>query len=71
MTAVLALEQPELDTYFEVDPNAILVEGSSMGLVKGDRVTLRAWVGDADGLRNDAANAPPCIFREVSGISAN
>ena len=31
MTALLTLEQPDLDEYFEVDSKAILVEGSSMG----------------------------------------
>ncbi|MCI5801670.1 MAG: D-alanyl-D-alanine carboxypeptidase [Oscillospiraceae bacterium] len=41
MTALLALEQPDLDRYFPVDGRAILVEGSSMGLLPGDQVTLR------------------------------
>ena len=41
MTALLTLEQPDLDTYFTVDAKAILVEGSSMGLLPGDQVTLR------------------------------
>ena len=42
MTALLTLEQPELDQEFIVDPEAIRVEGSSMGLAEGDTVTLRA-----------------------------
>lgn len=58
MTALLALEQPELDREFVVDSAAIRVEGSSMGLQEGDTVTLRALAGGmltASG--NDAANA--------------
>ena len=58
MTALLTLEQPNLDQEFTVDPAAIQVEGSSMGLQKGDTVTLRALAGGmltASG--NDAANA--------------
>lgn len=58
MTALLTLEQPNLDEYFVVDSEAIKVEGSSMGLVEGDQVTLRAL---ASGMLlpsgNDAANA--------------
>ena len=45
MTALLTLEQPELDQEFIVDPEAIRVEGSSMGLAEGDTVTLRALAG--------------------------
>ena len=58
LTALITLEQPELDLYFTVDPNAILVEGSSMGLQQGDKVTLRILAAGmllASG--NDAANA--------------
>lgn len=58
MTALLTLEQPDVDTAFVVDSNAILVEGSSMGLQKGDTVTLRTLAAGmllASG--NDAANA--------------
>lgn len=58
MTAMLTLEQPDLDEYFTVDADAIRVEGSSMGLTEGDSVTLR---GLATGMLlasgNDAANA--------------
>ena len=42
MTALLTLEQPDLYQVFEVDGEAIKVEGSSMGLVEGDKATLRA-----------------------------
>lgn len=58
MTALLTLEQPNLDQEFVVDPAAIRVEGSSMGLQEGDTVTLRALAGGmltASG--NDAAGA--------------
>lgn len=58
MTALLTLEQTDLDTYFEVDAEAIRVEGSSMGLTEGDQVSLRALAGGmllSSG--NDAANA--------------
>ncbi len=58
MTAILTLEQEGLDDVFVVDPNAIIVEGSSMGLQVGDQVTLRtlAW-GMLLASGNDAANA--------------
>ncbi len=58
MTALLTLEQEGLDETFTVDPVAIQVEGSSMGLQEGDAVTLRALAGGmltASG--NDAAGA--------------
>jgi len=58
MTALLSLEQPGVDVEFEVDANAIKVEGSSMGLVEGDRVTLRTLAaGMLLPSGNDAANA--------------
>ncbi len=58
MTALLTLEQQGLDNEFEVDPQAIKVEGSSMGLVKGDKVTLRTLAaGMLLPSGNDAANA--------------
>ena len=58
MTAILTLEQPDLDEMFTVDANAIAVEGSSMGLTEGDSVSLRtlAW-GMLLSSGNDAANA--------------
>lgn len=56
--AMMALEQPDLDTYFTVDPDAIQVEGSSMGLQEGDSVSLYALVcGMLLPSGNDAANA--------------
>lgn len=58
MTALLTLEQPQLDQLFVVEDEDIRVEGSSMGLLGGDTVTLRALAGGmlmASG--NDAAQA--------------
>ena len=59
MTALVVLESGlDLDEYFTVDSNAIMVEGSSMGLQKGDRVTLRTLCyGMLLSSGNDAANA--------------
>ncbi len=58
MTALLVLEHGDLDTEFTVDADAIRVEGSSMGLQKGDTVTLRALLwGMLLASGNDAANA--------------
>ena len=58
MTAILTLEQEDLDEAFVVDPSAIKVEGSSMGLQEGDQVTLRTLVwGMLLASGNDAANA--------------
>lgn len=58
MSAVLALEQQGIDEEFTVDSEAIKVEGSSMGLREGDKVTLRALVcGMLLPSGNDAANA--------------
>lgn len=58
MTALLTLEEEDLDRYFTVNSRAIQVEGSSMGLQAGDRATLRILAAGmllASG--NDAANA--------------
>lgn len=58
MSALLALEQENIHEYFVVDEKAIMTEGSSMGLVKGDQVSLYTLAGgmlSASG--NDAANA--------------
>ncbi len=58
MTALLTLEQEHLDRVFLVDEGAIRIEGSSMGLQKNDKVTLRTLAAGmllASG--NDAANA--------------
>lgn len=58
MTALLALEYHDIDKPFTVDSDAIHVEGSSMGLVEGDVVTLRALsYGMLLESGNDAANA--------------
>lgn len=58
MTALITLEQRNLDEYFVVDSDAIRVEGSSMGLTEGDQVSLRALAyGMLLSSGNDAANA--------------
>jgi D-alanyl-D-alanine carboxypeptidase/D-alanyl-D-alanine carboxypeptidase (penicillin-binding protein 5/6) len=58
MTALLALEQQDVDAVFPVDENAIRVEGSSMGLRKGDSASLRALAaGMLLSSGNDGANA--------------
>lgn len=58
MSALLTLEAGDLDRKFTVDPLAIKVEGSSMGLVEGDIVTRHALVqGMLLPSGNDAANA--------------
>ena len=57
MTALLALEQPDIYAEFAVDPEMLQVEGSSMGLLEGDRVSLHALsVGLLLASGNDAAN---------------
>ncbi|MDR1673895.1 MAG: D-alanyl-D-alanine carboxypeptidase [Oscillospiraceae bacterium] len=58
MTTLLTIESGELDESFTVDPDAIKVEGSSMGLQEGDTVTKRALCyGMMLPSGNDAANA--------------
>ena len=58
MTTLIALEQPQLDEPFIVDENALKVEGSSMGLLPGDSVTMRdLCYGMMLPSGNDAANA--------------
>ena len=57
MSALLLLESGDLDTQFKVDNNAIMVEGSSMGLCEDDIVTKRALCyGMLLPSGNDAAN---------------
>lgn len=58
MTALLAIENIEdLDTYYEVNEEAIYVEGSSMNLAKGDSVNMRGLlIGLMLPSGNDAAN---------------
>ena len=58
MTALLSLENERRDESFVVDSKAIRVEGSSMGLVDGDVVTLKTLAAGMLMLSgNDAANA--------------
>ena len=58
MSALITLEAGNLDLPFVVDERAIQVEGSSMGLQKGDTVTLRTLAcGMLLPSGNDAANA--------------
>ena len=58
MTALLTIEAGDLDREFTVDPFAILVEGTSMGLREGDRVSRRDLLyGILLPSGNDAANA--------------
>lgn len=58
MTALLAIEAGDLDREFTVDPLAIRVEGTSMGLQEGDRVSRRDLLyGILLPSGNDAANA--------------
>ena len=58
MTALIALEQENTEDLFAVKKSDITVEGSSMGLLPGDTVSLRVL---AEGMLlasgNDAANA--------------
>lgn len=69
MTALLCLESGEKDTPFKVDSAAIRVEGSSMGLLDGDIVTLKTLaVGQLMLSGNDAANAAAAY---ISGDSAS
>lgn len=65
MSALLALESGNLDEEFVVDSNAVKVEGSSMGLQEGDRVTMRALCyGMLLPSGNDAAN---CAAVRIAG----
>lgn len=58
LSTLIALEYKNLDEQFVVDSNAIKVEGSSMGLMKGDVVTMRdLCYGMILPSGNDAANA--------------
>ncbi len=57
MSALLLIESGDLDSEFKVDNNAIIVEGSSMGLKEDDIVTKRALCyGMLLPSGNDAAN---------------
>ena len=58
MTAILTIEAGDLDRRFTVDPYAIMVEGTSMGLREGDIVSRRDLLyGILLPSGNDAANA--------------
>ena len=58
MTALLTIEAGGIDREFTVDPLAVLVEGTSMGLREGDRVSRRDLLyGILLPSGNDAANA--------------
>lgn len=58
MTAILTIEAGDLDSEFVVDSYAIRVEGTSMGLLEGDRVSRRDLLyGILLPSGNDAANA--------------
>ncbi|MCM1166087.1 MAG: D-alanyl-D-alanine carboxypeptidase [Lachnospiraceae bacterium] len=58
MTAILTIEAGDLDREFTVDDTAIMVEGTSMGLKRGDRVSRRDLLyGILLPSGNDAANA--------------
>ena len=57
MTALLAVESGQLDKTFTIDKADIIIEGSSMGLVAGEKLTLRELVyGLMMRSGNDAAN---------------
>lgn len=63
MTSLLALENCELDIEFCVTDEMVQVEGTSMGLVGGDYVTMRAIVyGMLLQSGNDAANVAAYIM---------
>lgn len=69
MTALLTLENEKKAEEFVVDSKAIRVEGSSMGLQDGDKVTLRTLAAGMLMLSgNDAANAA-AVFMAGSNAS--
>lgn len=58
MTAILTIEAGDLDRKFTVDPYAIMIEGTTMGLREGDIVSRRDLLyGILLPSGNDAANA--------------
>lgn len=58
MSTILTIESGNLDRYFTVDSEVIMVEGSSMGLIPGDIITKRMLCyGMMLPSGNDAANA--------------
>ncbi|MDD4564051.1 MAG: D-alanyl-D-alanine carboxypeptidase [Eubacteriales bacterium] len=69
MTALLAIENGDLDKMVKVSQNAVGVEGSSIYLEKGERITLRDLVyGLMLRSGNDAAIA---ISEEIGGSTEN
>ena len=72
MTTLLTLESGMLDESITVDPGAIRVEGSSMGLKEGDIVTKRALCfGMLLPSGNDAANASAvCVSGSIPAFAA-
>ncbi|MBD9097794.1 MAG: D-alanyl-D-alanine carboxypeptidase [Ruminococcaceae bacterium] len=73
VSALVVLESGmDLDEEFTVDENAILVEGTSMGLQKGDRATLRTLCyGMLLASGNDAANAAAVrVGKTIKGFCA-
>ncbi|AVQ96675.1 D-alanyl-D-alanine carboxypeptidase family protein [Ethanoligenens harbinense] len=72
MTGLLACESGELDKTFTVPPEALTVEGSSMGLQPDESITLRALVyGLLLESGNDAANSIAMLLGgSVEGFAA-
>ena len=62
MTAILALEYGAVDKLQKVTTDMIAVEGSSIGLLDGDQISLKTLIkGMLLESGNDAANATACI----------
>lgn len=72
MTGLLACESGELDKTFTVPPEALTVEGSSMGLQPDEPITLRALVyGLMLESGNDAANSIAMLLGgSIEGFAA-
>lgn len=72
MTGLLACESGKLDQTFKVPPEALTVEGTSMGLLPGETITLRALVyGLLLESGNDAANAIAMLLGgSIAGFAA-
>ncbi len=70
MTALILAEQPDLQKKIIVTKNMVTVEGSSMGLLPGDTVTLEGLLyGMLLASGNDAANTTAiCIGGSVEGF---
>ena len=62
MTSILALEYGATEDYISVTDEMISVEGSSIGLLSGDKISLKTLVkGMLLESGNDAANTTACI----------